>query len=182
MIKKIMIMTVISVFSFSTIVYGRPEFSEATKQLMREAGMRTEECDLNEIMQRQEALKRRKAAASQTNDQISTDHSERTAKSGNDEYRLSEGGGAETVAVTDTDDLHIYSDEYAENYDGAFYGSKNSYDEFHTAPYDIKSNDGYRSGGFDELHINENYRDQVWRPSTKVYRLGIDEFRLPNEM
>ncbi|MCR4907745.1 MAG: hypothetical protein K5985_02875 [Lachnospiraceae bacterium] len=63
------------------------------------------------------------------------------------------------------------------------YGAKFSYDEFHTAPVDIPSNDGYRSGNFDELHINENYRQDVWHPENRGGRLnGFDEFHFPDEM
>ena len=62
-------------------------------------------------------------------------------------------------------------------------GAKNSYDEFHTVPKDTPANDGYRSGGFDELHINENYRQNVWHPEHRGYRInGFDEFRYPDEM
>ncbi|MCR4589410.1 MAG: hypothetical protein K5668_01135 [Lachnospiraceae bacterium] len=63
------------------------------------------------------------------------------------------------------------------------YGAKYSYDEFHTVPIDIPANDGYRSGGFDELHINENYRQNVWHPKHRGSRIeGFDEFRFPDEM
>ncbi len=93
-----------------------------------------------------------------------------------------QSGSSKSVRVTDTaDELHIYSDSYGS--DQRDYGAKNSTDEFHTAPVDIKANDGYKKGGFDELHINENYAQNVWRPSKPVYRIeGFDEFRLPNEM
>ena len=63
------------------------------------------------------------------------------------------------------------------------YGSKNSYDEFHTSPVDIPANDGYKSGNFDELHINENYRQNVWHPENRGFRLnGFDEFHYPDEL
>ena len=63
------------------------------------------------------------------------------------------------------------------------YGSKYSYDEFHTAPTDIPANDGYKSGNFDELHINENYRQNVWHPRDRGGRLnGFDEFHYPDEL
>ncbi len=111
-------------------------------------------------------------------------------KSSTDEYNINKpayekaknNGSQKSVTVTDTDDeLHIYSDDYARQ--GRDYGAKFSTDEFHTAPVDIKANDGYKKGGFDELHINENYAGNVWRPSKPVYRIeGFDEFRLPNEM
>ena len=64
-----------------------------------------------------------------------------------------------------------------------YYGSKNSYDEFHTAPTDIPANDGYTSGNFDELHINENYRQNVWHPENRGGRMeGFDEFHYPDEL
>lgn len=64
-----------------------------------------------------------------------------------------------------------------------YYGSKNSYDEFHTAPTDIPANDGYKSGNFDELHINENYRQNVWHPENRGGRMeGFDEFHYPDEL
>ncbi|MBO6137393.1 MAG: hypothetical protein J6O71_02160 [Lachnospiraceae bacterium] len=63
------------------------------------------------------------------------------------------------------------------------YGLKNSYDEFHTAPTDIPANDGYKSGNFDELHINENYRQNIWHPENRGGRLeGFDEFHYPDEL
>lgn len=63
------------------------------------------------------------------------------------------------------------------------YGAKNSYDEFHTAPRDIKPNDGYKSGNFDEIHINENYRQDVWHPEDRGGRMeGFDEFHFPDEL
>ena len=64
------------------------------------------------------------------------------------------------------------------------YGSKNSYDEFHTVPKDIPANDNYnRSGGIDELHINSNYDRDVWHPEDRGGRInGFDEFRFPDEM
>ncbi len=41
----------------------------------------------------------------------------------------------------------------------------------------------YRSGGFDELHINENYRQNVWHPEHRGFRMeGFDEFKYPDEM
>ncbi len=63
------------------------------------------------------------------------------------------------------------------------YGAKYSYDEFHIAPTDIPANDSYRSGGFDELHINENYSRNVWHPEHRGFRIeGFDEFKYPDEM
>ena len=64
----------------------------------------------------------------------------------------------------------------------AGFGSKNSYDEFHTAPKDIPANDSYRSGSFDELHINENYSQDVWHPEDRGMRInGFDEFHFADE-
>lgn len=95
-----------------------------------------------------------------------------------DEYRIY--SSSQSVKVTDTDDLHIYNDNYGQD---RSYGSKQSTDEFHTAPVDIEANDGYGKNDFDELHINENYRQNVWQPEEPVYRLsGFDEFRLPSDM
>ena len=86
------------------------------------------------------------------------------------------------MRVTDTaDELHIYSNEYGTG--RRDYGAKYSYDEFHTAPTDIEPNDGYGRGGFDELHINENYLGNVWHPADRGNRIkGFDEFRFPDEM
>ena len=65
----------------------------------------------------------------------------------------------------------------------AGYGSKNTYDEFHTAPTDIPANDNYRSGSFDELHINENYSQVVWHPEDRGMRInGFDEFHFADEL
>ncbi len=62
------------------------------------------------------------------------------------------------------------------------YGTKYSYDEFHTAPRDIPANDGYKSGNFDELHINERYIQNVWHPEDRSGRMeGFDEFHFPDE-
>ncbi|MCR5650222.1 MAG: hypothetical protein K6F86_03480 [Lachnospiraceae bacterium] len=66
---------------------------------------------------------------------------------------------------------------------GNIYGAKSSYDEFHTAPVDIPANDNYRSGSFDELHVNENYSQDVWHPEDRGMRInGFDEFHFPDEM
>lgn len=84
-------------------------------------------------------------------------------------------------SASSNDGLHIYSNEYVNQ--SRIYGAKYSYDEFHIAPVDIPANDGYKSGGFDELHINENYRQNVWDPEHRGNRIaGFDEFRYPDEM
>ncbi len=146
--------------------YALPEYSEETKRLMREAGLQVDEPEWEEIDRRQQEYRNRK-----------------NRTSSNDELHIrSNGSTGGSVAVTDTaDGLHVYSNEYAAQ--NRNYGSKNSYDEFHTAPKDIQANDGYKSGGFDELHINENYRQNVWHPEHRGYRIsGFDEFRYPDEM
>lgn len=96
-----------------------------------------------------------------------------------DEYRLYSSSQNRAVKVTDTDDLHIYSNSYGKK---RSYGAKFSNDEFHTVPTDIEANDGYKAGNFDELHINENYRQNVWQPEEPVQRLGIDEFKTPADL
>lgn len=149
-----------------TPVYAWPEYSEETKRLGREAGLQMEELEWEEINRRQQEYRNRK-----------------NSTSSNDELHIrSNGSTSGSVAVTDTaDELHIYSNEYANQ--SRNYGSKNSYDEFHTAPKDIPANDGYKSGGFDELHINENYKQNVWHPEYRGNRIiGFDEFRYPDEM
>ena len=97
-----------------------------------------------------------------------------------DEYRIYSSSQNKAVKVTNTDDLHIYSNSYGKK---RSYGAKFSNDEFHTVPTDIEANDGYKAGNFDELHINENYRQNVWQPEEEVNRInGFDEFHLPNEL
>ena len=44
-------------------------------------------------------------------------------------------------------------------------------------------NEPTEKSGFDELRINENYRDQVWHPVDRGFRMqGFDELRYPDEM
>ncbi len=164
--------TVVFILAIALIVvnaapaYAKPEYSEESIRLGREAGLQMEELEWEEIDRRQQEYWRRK-----------------NSTSSNDELHIRSNGSANgSVAVTDTaDGLHIYSNEYASQTQN--YGSKNSYDEFHIAPKDIPANDGYKSGGFDELHINENYRQNVWHPEHRGYRInGFDEFRYPDEM
>ena len=166
--KKIVVfmLTMILILANVTSAYALPEYSEETKRLMREAGLQVDYPEWEEIDRRQQEYQRQK-----------------NSKSSNDELHIrSNGSTGGSVAVTDTvDGLHVYSNEYASQ--NLNYGSKNSYDEFHTAPKDIPANDGYKSGGFDELHINENYKQNVWHPEHRGYRLsGFDEFRYPDEM
>ena len=166
--KKLTGMIIIAALFLSNTIsaYAWPEYSEETKRLGREAGLQMEDLEWEEIDRRQQEYWRRK-----------------NSTSSNDELHIrSNGTSGGSVVVTDTaDGLHIYSNEYASQSQN--YGSKNSYDEFHTAPKDIPANDGYKSSGFDELHINENYRQNVWHPEHRGYRIsGFDEFRYPDEM
>lgn len=44
-------------------------------------------------------------------------------------------------------------------------------------------NEPTEKSGFDELRINENYRDQVWHPTDRGFRMkGFDELRYPDEL
>lgn len=156
-----------------------PQYSEESKKLGREAGLEYD-VPLDEIMRRQEALKSGKAIESTTTSEKGQETSNtRRIKGGVDEYHIATGTGKQSVKVTDTDDLHIYSNEY-ESPSG--YGAKYSYDEFKVGGKETPANDGYKHGNIDELHINENYRQNVWKPDYKVQRLGIDQFKLPNEL
>ncbi|MBQ9360084.1 MAG: hypothetical protein IJT96_03500 [Lachnospiraceae bacterium] len=147
--------------------YAKPQYSEESKRLAREAGLQVDELEWEEIDKRQQEYRRRKELSMSSNDEL---------------HIRNNGTTGGSVTVTDTaDELHIYSNEYASQ--GQNYGSKNSYDEFHTASVDIAPNDGHKSGGFDELHINENYRQNVWHPEHRGNRIqGFDEFRYPDEM
>ncbi|MCR5775584.1 MAG: hypothetical protein K6G42_10915 [Lachnospiraceae bacterium] len=167
--KRAMILTLIlTMLSVIPVYAGRPEYSEATKKLMREAGLQVEELEWEEIDRRQKEYYKKNSKSTSSSDEL--------------HIRNGSSSSGGSVTVTDTaDGLHIYSDEYASQ--SSDYGAKYSHDEFHTNPKDISSNDGYRSGGFDELHINENYRQNVWHPSHRGGRLsGFDEFRYPDEM
>ena len=168
MIRAIILSLTMSILLAVPAYAGIGDYSEETKRLMREAGLQTEELEWEEINRRQQEYRERKSNSTASNDEL---HIRRNGSS-----------NSESVAVTNTSDgLHVYSNEYASQ--SRDYGSKNSYDEFHTAPKDISPNDGYKSGGFDELHINENYRQNVWHPKHRGYRInGFDEFRYPDEM
>lgn len=164
--KKVLILTVvITILSTIPAYAARREYSEETKHLMREAGLQVDELEWEEIDRRQQEYRKRKQNNTSSNDELHI-----------------RGNNSGSVTVTDTaDGLHIYSNEYANQ--SRNYGSKYSYDEFHTAPVDIPANDGYGAGGFDELHINENYRQNVWHPEHRGNRIqGFDEFRYPDEM
>ena len=44
-------------------------------------------------------------------------------------------------------------------------------------------NEPTEKSGFDELRINSNYRDQVWHPVDRGFRMqGFDELRYPDEL
>lgn len=174
--KRIIALTLI----FSVILSCPCYASEETHRLAREAGLEYD-TPLEEVLRRQEARNQSKANNSTPNTENGQEKPQRPLKNSNDELRIY-GTGQDTVKETDTDGLHIYSNDYADGYNSANYGSKQSTDEFHTVPYDVGANDGYKHGDIDELHINENYRQNVWKPDHKVLRLGIDQFKLPNEL
>jgi hypothetical protein len=166
--KKTIILTfLLSLIAVTPAYAGTSRFSAETERLMREAGLQVDELDWEEIDKRQQEYRKKKQNSTSSNDELHVRSSGTT-------------GGSD--AVTDTaDELHIYSNDYADQ--SRSYGSKYSYDEFHTAPVDIPANDGYGAGGFDELHINENYRQNVWHPKHRGNRIqGFDEFRYPDEM
>lgn len=163
--KRIIILAAVMTIIYAIPAYAKPEYSEETKRLMREADLQVGEFKWEEIDRRQQEYQKRRQNSTSSNDEL--------------HIRSNTSG---SVAVTDTaDGLHIYSNEYANQ--SRNYGAKYSYDEFHTAPYDIPANDCYGAGGFDELHINENYRQNVWHPERRGGRIqGFDEFRYPDEM
>ena len=164
--RAIILMIILSMLTV-TPVYARPKYSAETERLMREAGLQVDELEWEEIDRRQQEYRKRKQNNTSSNDEL---------------HIRNNGNNSGSVAVTDTsDELHIYSNEYGNQ--SSKYGAKYSYDEFHTAPKDIQANDGYGAGGFDELHINENYRQNVWHPEHRGNRIqGFDEFRYPDEM
>lgn len=177
--KRIIALTLILTTTFSYPCHAKPQYSEATKKLMQEAGQ-VIDYDVDEVMSRQEARRQAQANKSTPTTQNGQNGASRTLKTANDEYRIFADSG-QSVKVTDTsDELHIYSNEYGQD---RSYGAKNSWDEFHTAPYDISANDGYEDSTWGELHINENYRQNVYyEPEKDRNRLGIDEYRLPWQM
>ena len=176
--KRIIALTLILTVTLSCPCYA----TEETKRLAREAGIEYD-TPLEEVLSRQEALKSGQANNSTPATKKSLKTSQKALKGANDEFHIANGTGQDTVKVTDTDDLHIYSNEYADGYANAYYGAKNSWDEFHTAPYDVGANDGYEESTWGELHINRNYRKNVYyEPEKDRNRLGIDEYRLPWQM
>lgn len=185
--RRIIALTLILTASLSCPCFAQG-YSEESKRLGQEAGCYVGDYDLDEVLARQEALKNGQANNSTPTTQNGQNKANKPVtgriKGGVDEYRVIPQGGNESTKITDTKDgLHIYSNEYADGYANAYYGSKNSYDEFHTAPYDIGANDGYDESTFGELHINRNYRQNVYyEPERDKYRLDIDEYRLPWQM
>ena len=166
---------------FSSTCYAYPKYDAETERLMREAGLQVD-YDLDSIMERQDALYGNKGTtgtpSTQKSVRTSQSGSKRSLKTSNDEYKVVNGGGNNSVKVTDTEDeLHIYSDTYnnPSNY------SKYSYDEFRIYGQDTPANDGYSKDNFDELHIDKQYQYKLWKPDHEVLRLGIDEIRLPND-
>ena len=69
--KKLTGMIIIATLLISNTipVYARPEYSEETKRLMREAGLQTEELEWEEIDRRQQEYWRRKNSTS-SNDEL----------------------------------------------------------------------------------------------------------------
>ena len=167
--KKALVLTLI----FSVILSCPCYASEETHRLAREAGIEYD-TPLEEVLRRQEARNQSKANNSTPNTENGQEKSQRPLKSSNDELRIY---GGDSVKVTNTDDLHIYSNDY-ENPSGY---SKYSNDEFKIAGKEAPANDGYSKENFDELHIDPVYQKKLWKPENEVIRLSIDEIRLPND-
>ena len=185
--KRAIILTLILTASLSCPCFAQG-YSEESIKLGKESGVYVGDYDLEAVLSRQEALKSGQANNStpttENGQEKASSTTTRRIKGGVDEYRVVAGGGKDSTQVTDTkDELHVYSNEYANSYNNANYGAKNSTDEFHTAPYDIDANDGYKSVNFDESHINENYKQNVWHPEHRGNRLeGFDEWHYPDEL
>ena len=167
--KRIIALTLIFSVALSCPCYA----SEETHRLAREAGIEYD-TPLEEVLRRQEARNQSKANNSTPNTENGQEKAQRPLKSSNDELRIY---GGDSVKVTNTDDLHIYSNDY-ENPSGY---SKYSNDEFKIAGKETPANDGYSKENFDELHIDPVYQKKLWKPENEVIRLSIDEFRLPND-
>ena len=179
--KRLIILTIALTTLLSVPVYAQG-YSEETHRLAREAGIEYD-TPLEEVLRRQEARNQSKANNSTPTTENGQEKPQSPLKGANDEFHIANGTGQDTVKVTDTDGLHIYSNDYADGYANAYYGAKNNYDEFHTAPYDIGANDGYEESTWGELHINRNYRQNVYyEPEKDKNRLEIDEYRLPWQM
>ena len=79
-------------------VYAKPQYSEESKRLAREAGLQVDELEWEEIDRRQQEYRRRKGLSMSSNDEL---------------HIRNNGTTGGSVAVTDTaDELHIYSNEY----------------------------------------------------------------------
>ena len=168
---KALVLTLIFSIALSCPCYA----SEETHRLAREAGIEYD-TPLEEVLRRQEARNQSKANNSTPTTENGQEKSQRPLKSSNDELRIY---GGDSVKVTNTDDLHIYSNDY-ENPSGY---SKYSNDEFKIAGKETPANDGYEESTWGELHINENYRQNVYyEPEKDKNRLEIDEYRLPWQM
>jgi len=165
--KRLLIMTLTMTVLLSYPVYAKPQYSPETLRLMQEAGIEYN-TPVNEVMNRQEALKSGKG-----NKTTSVNKKTRkTAKT--DEYKVY---GKQSVKVTDTSDgLHIYNNDYN---NPSNYGAKYSTDEFRIYGQDSPANDGHDESTWGELHINENFRKDVYyKPEKEKQRLkGFDEFR-----
>ena len=167
--KRIIALTLILTVTLSYPCYA----TEETKRLAREAGIEYD-TPLEEVLRRQEARNQSKANDSTLDTGNGLETNARPLKSSNDELRIY---GGNSVKVTNTDDLHIYSNDY-QNPTGY---SKYSYDEFKIAGKETPANDGYSKENFDELHIDPIYQKNLWKPDNEVIRLSIDEIRLPND-
>ena len=167
--KRIIALTLIFSIALSCPCYA----SEETHRLAREAGIEYD-TPLEEVLRRQEARNQSKANNSTPTTENGQEKAQRPLKSSNDELRIY---GGDSVKVTNTDDLHIYSNDY-ESPSGY---SKYSNDEFKIAGKETPANDGYSKENFDELHIDPVYQKKLWKPENEVIRLSIDEIRLPND-
>lgn len=176
-IKRLIALTLILTTTLSCTCYAKPKYSEESLRLAREAGLEYD-TPLEEVLRRQETLKSGQANKTPTT-QNGQNKANKSLKSRNDEYRVVNGGSG--VKVTDTsDELHIYSDTYNTP---SNYGAKFSNDEFKVFGQDTPANDGYEESTWGELHINENYRQNVYyEPEKDKNRLEIDEYRLPWQM
>lgn len=172
--KRVLILTAILTIALSSPVYA--DYSPESKRLGEEAGLAME-YDLDEIMARQDALKQQRANKSTLVSENALKTSNKSLKSRNDEYRIVSGGGKNSVKVTDTEDeLHIYSNTYS---NPTNYGAKYSTDEFRVFGMDTPANDGHDESTWGELHINRNYRKNVfYEPEKESKRIqGFDELR-----
>ncbi len=152
--KKLTGMIIIAALLLSNTIpaYAWPEYSEETKRLGREAGLQMEDLEWEEIDRRQQEYRRRKGLSTSSNDEL---------------HIRSNGSANGSVAVTDTaDGLHIYSNEYASQSQN--YGSKNSYDEFHTAPKDIFDTDASRLTPHERCSLGVGRTWQIPRPFDKM--------------